>query len=502
MDSLKNLAKRAKNFLSKQIATRTNDPDFYGALSYLPNPDEILRKLGMSHKVYDAIQQDAHVIGELKSIKAGLLGYEWRLQAGGDSAIDKQALEFCQDIFKRPPDEDVLWEDIIWNMYNAVLKGFQVHEVVWRREGDHYIPDKIIDIPQRRFVFSTENKLRLLTKDNRVEGEELGPRKWLLSRHMPSADNPYGIAVFSSCFWPYTFKHSGFKYFVKFCEKYGIPWAIGKYPQGTPTDQQDALADALANMVEDGVAAIPDDGSVELLQTSVSGELVQERLINTCNGEMSKALTSQTLSTEINGNGSRAAAETHKEKQNEVSSSERLIVEATMNTLMRWTTEINFAGAEPPTFSFFEEAEARKEWVEVIEGARKFLKVPTRFAHERLNIPEAKDGEEVLPGIDQQQSPAAQFSHNCPTCHDYAAKAEPDTVDKLIDQASSEADKIIEANIDDIAGVLDHYIKIGLSLDDFVLRLETMYPAIDKDKLQQLSHEAMATTALAGMDEA
>lgn len=501
MDIIETLKKTGKRFLSKAIATRSSDPDFYGALKYLPNPDEILRKLGNSHEIYKAIEQDAHVIGELKSIKAGLLGYEWRLQVGGDSTVDQQALELCESVFKREPAKDMLWQDVIWNMYAAVLKGFQVHEVVWVLHEGNYVPGQIIDIPQRRFVFSPDNKLRLKTKENRIEGEELGEHKWLLSRHMPSTDNPYGVAVFSSCFWPYTFKHSGFRYLVKFCEKYGIPWAIGRYPEGTPVDQQDALADSLANMVEDGVAAIPGDGSVELLQSSSSGELVQERLINICNREMSKALTSQTLATEIQGNGSRAASETHSKRQAEVSSSERLVIEATMNILLRWITEINIPGAEPPTFEFFEEAEARQEWVDVLDKARQFMDVPEDFAHDRMQIPLAEKGQRVLPRTAAVQS-LAEFSHSCPHCNDFASKSEPDNVDKLITQAVDKADMIIEANINDIVGVLDHYIKVGLSLDDFLLRIEQMYPDMNQDKLQKLSTDAMSASALVGMSEA
>ncbi|MFI3186578.1 MAG: DUF935 family protein, partial [Methylococcaceae bacterium] len=36
-------------------------------------------------------------------------------------------------------------------------------------------------------------------------------------------------------------------------------------------------------------------------------------------------------------------------------------------------------------------------WVEVFTGARDFLDVPVKFAHDRLQIPEPKDGEPVLP---------------------------------------------------------------------------------------------------------
>lgn len=391
------LKKASKTNLAREIATRHTDPQFYSALTVLPNPDTVLRKLGKSDEAFDAITSDAHVIGELRSVRSALLGYEWRIEAGGELPADVRALELGERFMEQRPAPGLRWPDVIWNMAQAVFRGYQVHEVVWKREGQFLVPASVLDRPGRRFNWDTENKLRLITRENMMPGEELGPYKWLVTRHMPSHDNPYGVALFSSCFWPYTFKHSGFRYFVKFCEKYGIPWAVGKYPEGTPKDQQDALADALAQMIEDAVAAIPDNGKVELIEASSSGQLVHERLLHICNAEMSKALTSQTLATEIQGQGSRAAAETHRGREMAVNESDRAIIEDTMNELLGWITELNIPGARPPRFEFYDEAEARQDWVEVLDKARTYIKVPAWFAHERLQIPQPQEDEEVLP---------------------------------------------------------------------------------------------------------
>ena len=388
-----------KNLLSKDIATRQTDPErFYSTLQALPNPDPILRKLSGRRDIYREICMDAHVLGEIRSLRAGIVPHKWHIEAGGDRVQDQLALELCQKLFKRSPAPYTLWPDLLWNMAEAILKGFAVQEVVWQRQGDYLVPAKIINQPQRRFVFSSsDNALRLLTKDHPVNGIALGNYKWLLTRHCPDDNNPYGVALLSACFWPYTFKHSGLKFFVKFCEKYGIPWAIGKYPEGTPKPQQDALADALAQMVEDAIAAIPDTGKVELIEAKTSGDPVQERLINLCNREISKVLTSQTLATEIQGQGSRAAAETHSGREQRCHESDRKIITESINELLSWITEINFTDAKPPCFRFYAKPKARQDWVEVIDGARNFLSIPARFAHERLQIPPAKLGEDILP---------------------------------------------------------------------------------------------------------
>lgn len=437
------IRKISRGNLASAIATRQTDPNFTSMLTVLPNPDPVLRKMNRGQEVFSGISMDAHVLGELRSIRAGLLGFEWRVKAGGDRPGDVRAHELVESFMANRPAPGMHWPDVIWNIAEAVFRGYSVHEVIWERSGNYLMPAEMLDRPQRRFVFSNENELRLKTRQNPLEGEPLEPMKWLLTRHMPSQKNPYGVAVFSACFWPYTFKHSGYRFFVKFAEKYGLPWAIGKYPQGTGQEEQDALADALAQMIEDAVAAVPEGSVVELIESAKGGETVHERLINSCNREMSKALTSQTLATEIQGEGSRAASETHRGREQDVNESDRAAIAATFNELFEWITHLNVPDASPPRFEFYTEAEARKEWVEVLDGARNFVEVPTRFAHERLQIPQPSDGEAVLPGSADSSSPNGRFNHrSCDECGDrneFAMADFPDQVEleKMLDSVDN-----------------------------------------------------------------
>lgn len=484
--------------LAQQIATRSTDPNFYAALAYLPNPDPILRKMGRGQEVFDAIAYDPHVIGELRSIRGGMLSYEHRVQAGGDSPADIRALELCQMVMDRPPAPFMRWPDVIWNMAQAVFRGYSVHEVIWKRFDRVLLPVEVVDVPQRRFTFGDTGDLRLKTRMN-PRGDELGSYKWLLARHMPSRDNPYGMALFSAIFWAWTFKHSGFRYFVKFCEKYGIPWAIGRYPDGTPPDKQDELAASLARMVEDAVAAIPDGGAVELLEAKAGSRPVHVTLIDTCNREMSKALTSQTLATEIQGEGSRAASQTHRERETSVNESDRSVIAYTFDQLFAWITELNVPGAKPPTFEFYEEADARQDWVEVFDSARRWLPIPSAFAYGRLQIPAPKDGEDVLPS-GNKDTPSGNFSRgSCPNCggHDFEAAANDD-VGKLAGQAAGEADPLIEAMTDEVRKLAEE----SDSLEAFRDGLNELYKDLDDTRLGELTSLALMAGLLQGMDDA
>ncbi len=488
-----------KAVLGNQIATRLTDPNFYGALQFLPNPDIVLRQLGQNQKAYDAIMLDPHVLGELRPMRANILTKKWRILPGGDKPEDKAAFELAQKVYGRPPvptsagSPGMGWSDVFWNMQTAILRGQRIHEVVWGIEDGLQVPQMVIDRPGHRFTYGILNELRLLTQEHRVVGVPVDNYKFLVSRHMPDYDNPYGVALLSACFWPYTFKHNGFRFFTKFCEKYGIPWAIGKYPAGTGQAQINALADGLAAMVEDAVAAIPEGGAVELIESgSTGGQLPQERLIEVCNAEMSKALNSQTLATEIKGQGSYAAAQTHRDREQDNGAADRKIIEATNNQLLVWMTELNFTGAAPPTFEFYDEAEARQDWADVLDVARNYLPVPASFAYQQLQIPQPVDGEPVLP---KQPAPAAPNLGANPSKSDFSAPSDP---------ASPVGDytrQLTKLNADPLKNWLDAIRKnldAAESLQDFQDRLLQMYGDLPGDDMTKVMALAYSVSDLAG----
>lgn len=502
-DEIKN-ASKGKSNLTTEIATRSVDVAFYSALEVLPNPDRILRRMGKSYEVFDDIIGDAHVLGELRSIRSGLLGYETKIMPGGDSPQDIHAFELCEKIMRQKPAPLMDWTDTTWNMGCATFFGYSVHEIVWKHEGNYLVPDKVVDKAQKSFLFDLKNNLRLRTRTNPIKGEELGDYKWLITNHMVSNQNPYGVAVFSACFWPYVFKHGGMKFFSKFCEKYGIPWAIGKYPQGTPESVIKDLVTKLSEMVEDGVAAIPDAGQIELLEHQTRGQPIQSMLIDLCNREMSKALTSQTLSTEIQGQGSRAASETHREKETSVNQSDRTMVERTYNQLFAWITELNVAGALPPTFHFFEEAQARKEMAAFLKESNELVDLKKDEVYDRLQLTKPEDGDDIVsrgsitkPSIENE--PSNFGLHDCPTCRThYFAK---DNVLSLSTQAADLADNIISSLPDVVYKKLIEFEKAGKTLIEFQEILPELLPEMDEHRIADIFSLASQAGYLSGMDE-
>jgi phage gp29-like protein len=135
-----------------------------------------------------------------------------------------------------------------------------------------------------------------------------------------------------------------------------MPHLIGKHPRGASKEETNNLADLLEQMVQDAIAVIPDDSSVEIQEASKSSSAeIYEKLIDKMNAEISKAILGQTLTTEIGSSGSYAAANTHMGIRQDIIDSDKKLVEKTINQLIRWIYEINFPNAEIPVFELYQE---------------------------------------------------------------------------------------------------------------------------------------------------
>jgi phage gp29-like protein len=230
---------------------------------YLPNPDPVLKAQGKDIKIYSELLSDGHLGGCVSSRKAGVKSLEWGIDRG--KAKSRQA-RLIEDLFKSLPINN-----IIDTILDAVFFGYQPIEVMWKKIGNYILPKDVVGKPPEWFIFSPDNNLRFRSKENYFEGEELPDKKFLIPRHCATYQNPYGFPELSRCFWPVTFKRGGMKFWVIFTEKYGMPYIVGKKPRGTLKEETDNFADMLGNMVQDAVAVIPDDSSVEIIEASGKG---------------------------------------------------------------------------------------------------------------------------------------------------------------------------------------------------------------------------------------
>ncbi|MCA0447648.1 MAG: DUF935 domain-containing protein [Bacteroidetes bacterium] len=353
----KQFSDQSTRVATSALATRQNNPYDFSLLGYLPDPDPVLKKIGKDISVYRELLSDSHVFSTVQQRKAGVLSLNWELDRGKTKS--KTAKSVDQLLKKK-----IKMRRLINQVLECLPFGFQPIEIEWDIRTIPWSLKSIEAKPQEWFSFDSENRLILDYGMKGLNKGTLVPEKsFLIAQNNATYMNPYGEKLLSRCFWPVTFKRGGLKFWVQFTEKYGMPFAVGKVPRGTDQTIMDDLATKLDDMVQDAIAVIYNDQSVEILDAkSVSANAaIYEQLINYCDREISKAILTQTLTTDnTGGNGSNALGQTQAGKLDQVNAGDADTVQEVIQTLIDWYCEFNFGSGETPEFSFYEEEDVDK----------------------------------------------------------------------------------------------------------------------------------------------
>jgi phage gp29-like protein len=263
--SFMRFADASSGSLSQEIAVRSRSIDYYGIGNiYLPNPDPVLKAQGKDIQVYTDLLVDDRVGGGAINRVAAVKSLVWKIERGQASARQHKAL---QTLFAGY-DMDAIFEAIV---KGARGYGYSPIELIWGLRDGLSLPLSLTGKPQRWFVYDQDNRLRFCSREKLLEGEELPPRTFICPTNEASYDNPYGVGLLSRCFWPVVFKKGGWRFWIKFSEKFGQVWPVGKLPRSATPEQRSDLLEVLSQMISDGVAVIPDDGSVDFLESGSKG---------------------------------------------------------------------------------------------------------------------------------------------------------------------------------------------------------------------------------------
>ncbi|AUK44883.1 DUF935 domain-containing protein [Pasteurella multocida] len=462
----------AKKFdLVKEIAVRSHAIDYFSMGQYLPNPDPVLKKMGRDISAYREVLSDSHVAGCVRRRKAAIKGLEWRITPTGNDKTD----EILNTLFERLPLPQIITE-----MLDAALFGYQVLEVMWENQNGLWLPMEVIGKPQEWFVFDEQNQLMLRDKENR-NGKLVPEKKFLLTTQEANYTNPYGRPDLALCFWAATFKRGGFKFWLEFTEKYGSPWLVGKHPRQAQTHEIEDLLDSLEQMIGTAVAAIPDDSSISMLESASKGGSSQvfDEFLKYCKSEIAIALLGQNQTTEQESN--RASATAGLEVTKEIRNEDITLVESGFNQLLSWICELNFNVDTLPKFELYEQESIDKVQVERDQILSQMgVKFTAQYLHRTYGF---EDGDIEL--INNNTEKTAEF--NEPTLP-------PNIADGIVEQLEVEGELYVEEWMQNIKDRLSQ----AESLEDFRNQLDSLIPELNFAEYGELMAWASTTAFLAG----
>ena len=350
---------------TSEVATRRTQA-LVGLTQWLPNPDEILQKTGKRIDALEGLLYDDEVFSSVQVLHGALREVDFELAAGGEN---EEAVAMIED-WLRAYD----WERLDNEIIEGRLYGYSPLEVMWSETtgssppGPFWRPADLVGKPPKWFAYDDENHLSLRKRKTRADADALqrvAPEKFITARHKPSYQNPYGQAVLSRCWWPVTFKKGDLRFWITMAEKYGMPIAVGKHPPTASDDEIETLLDQLQQMVQDAVAAVPDDESIELLDSPNKGSSAEiyQGIIDWAETTVQKVILSSEMVTSAGEYGTQAQADPQIEKvaSKVVNGCIRLKMQV-VNELIDYIWHFNFEGQDgKPRYRVQDDREASRE---------------------------------------------------------------------------------------------------------------------------------------------
>ena len=289
---------------------------------------------------------DAHIASCIQSRKSGVLSMEWEV-ASGDTLTEQG--EFVQQVFSSLDIYKIMNE-----ILDAVVFGYKPLEIFWDVDANNRLTvSNLVGKPQWWFRY-IGNSFRFITHNNSISGDRLNPYKFLFVQHNSTYTNPYGEAILARCHFPLQFKKAGMELWGQFTEKYGMPFLHGSVESGKD-GELDSVSTMLYQLQQDGSVATNERVKINPINTNTGDSPDNyQKFIHFCNAEISKAILSQTLTTEQGDTGSYGMSQTHLQVRKDVVLSDSRLVESTLNALIKLLIDLNYEDTiDYPKFVLF-----------------------------------------------------------------------------------------------------------------------------------------------------
>ncbi|MFH2064976.1 MAG: DUF935 family protein [Pseudomonadota bacterium] len=463
--------------------------DPIGWLGLLPDPDPVLKKTGEGVEILRSLLADDKVISCIQNRKIGVLKKEdflWEPGHEKGAEADARSKALC----------DALTQDLesvdLYNLFSQILDapyyGATFVEIIWRAENGRLRIDKLKPRPLEWFRYNGNHEPVFRGKDQ-LSGAPIPFGKIMIARHFPDAVNPYGLRLLSRCLWPVAIKKGGIRFWTTLCERFGMPWVIGKV-DGDAAERKKALT-ALTAMVQDAVAVVSGKTEVEMHGLEGQGGELHPKLVQYCDLSIARALMGQDLTSEGKNTGTYAESQTSMEALGDFQSADENLILKFMRDLAYLYRELNDSSARYPNFRFKEP----EDYAALAELDTKLHGVGVRFTpkhfERRYNLSDDEftmteetttSPEPMVPDKTELASPSGGFSK------------EQQAIEDLADALLRRGAKTFSANEKKILSA----VQTAGSYEEAMENLLDLFPELSMDGLTELVEQGVLNSDLYG----
>ena len=358
----------------------------------------------------DMEEKDGHIAAELGKRRRALL-VDWSVvPPDNPTPAEKRNAELLAELVGEIAD----FEDVLFDVTDAIGKGFSCCEIEWHKPGKYWVPKTITHRPQSWFTvhrgYRQQLRLRSNTTVDGIVGEPLQTFGWITHVHKAKSGYLERTAMFRQLVWPYLFKNYSVGDLAEFLEIYGIPVRIGKYPSGASEKEKMTLLRALVGIGHNAAGIIPAGMELDFLDAATGDPKAFELMLNWCERTQSKVILGGTLTSGADGKSStNALGNVHNEVRKDLRDSDIRQVGSTITRDLLYPLAV-LNGLAPdgmrrcPVFRLdVGETEDIKVYAEALPKLVNVgFQIPVQWAQEKVGIPQPEDGEPVL----QATSPA------------------------------------------------------------------------------------------------
>lgn len=337
-------------------------------------------------------ERDLHYLSVLGTRKRQVAQLPISIEAGTDDSQGQRIADFLRDWISR----DTL-ETELFDIMDAVGKGFSVTEIVWNLDGQFFYPEKLKLRDPRWFEFDRVTGEQLLLRggvgdDGGMQLVPLPPAKFIQHLHPAKSGLPIRSGFARAIAWAYLFKNYALKDWVSFCEIFGMPLRLGKYEPGATEEQIGTLMRAVASISQDAAAVIPKSMELDFVDGKSTGSAdLYERLCDYLDRQISKAVLGQTATTDADTGGLGSGKE-HGDVRADIERADARLLAATLQRdLIMPMVRFNFGDVQAwPKIRIGREAEHDiPEMVSALTSLVPLgLRVEESIARDRLGFPD------------------------------------------------------------------------------------------------------------------
>lgn len=345
------------------------------------------------------------------------------------------------------------FEDMLFDIVDAVGKGISVQELMWESRDGAILPRAAQWIHPRYYGYPFDsNRLHARTTDQ--EWKQFIPGKFLIASFKNrSGQTPIGYGLLRPLAWWWTGLTYGRTWLLRFAELFGVPFRQASYdPKGLTDARRTELETMMENAGSAGYVLTPTGTEFHIHDQSSKGNLLpQDRVHTLANAECDILLLGQTLTTDVADSGSRALGEVHEGVKDDMFAAYANFAADVINyQLIPEVIRQNFGNdAELPILHRAERDDsdpvqnATRDQILLSAG----VAMPKTWFLKRHGIPVPEEGEEVIEQGSQTQPNQEDDMGRFP--FPFKAKAGPKTVQAQL------AKNVME----DLAGVSEKWLE-------------------------------------------